>query len=131
MSEGKVKDLKDQTAIAMLPNKQNLLKLAYLSPLRLVKVHSLTMQKRGGGDYKREAYQFESHQSEKLYDLLIPFADRADSKTPWEVWDFIAKISALIDINSWKKVIQAELLNNNITGEKEFRWVTPEDKTSP
>lgn len=122
-------NLKDKTAEEMQPNKQNLLKLAYLSPLKLVKVHSLTLTKKNGGEYKREAYQFESHQSELLYDFLMPFPDTASRKTPFEVWDFIAKVSALIDIKSWKKVIQADKLSNNITGEQEFRWTTPEDKT--
>lgn len=121
-------NLKDGTAQTMYPNKGNLMKLAYLSPLKLVKVHKLTMKKKNGGEYQQEAYQFESHQSEMLYDFLVPFTDRADRKTPFEVWDFIAKVSALIDIKSWKKVIQADLLSNNITGEKEFRWTTPEDK---
>ena len=121
--------MKQKTAIDLFPNRLNLQKLAYLSPLTLRKVHKLTLQKKGGGDYKREAYQFESAQSGKLYNFMMPFEDTSRNKTPFEIWDFVAKVSALIDIDGWDKVIQADKQTNNITGQLEYLWTTPRDKS--
>jgi len=124
-------NLKDSVIQDLEPNIRNLHKLAYLSPLTLTKVHSLTLKKKNGGEYKRQCYQFLAHQSDMTYNFLIPFEDQPGSKykTPFEIWDFVARISALIDIKGWSKVIQAEKISNNITGIDQWRWVTPEQKS--
>ena len=122
-------DLQIQAAETLNPTLANLDMLAYLSPLNLQRRGKVTKTSKANKEYKQEFLLFASSKAEREMLFLLPMGENKRYPVPFAVRDFIARIEALTRMGKWTKIIQAEGVKNNITGEKEWIWTIPEQKS--